>query len=77
LGAQDLTGFRSDPRDGAARRRDLRYPVGLNKRRLWETWRTLLWARSIENLALVVSTQNMGEPGGRGLAFVTAPEELL
>ena len=34
-------------------------------------------ARSIENLALVVSTQNMVEPGGRGLAFVTAPEELL
>jgi hypothetical protein len=51
--------------------------VGLNRRRLWESWRTLLWARTIENLALVASTQNMVEPGGRGLAFVVAPEEFL
>jgi hypothetical protein len=40
-----------------------------------ETWRALLGA--IENLALVVSTHNMVQPGGRGLAFVAAPEELL
>jgi hypothetical protein len=39
-----------------------------HKCRLWETWRALLWARSIENVV---------EPGGRGLAFVAAPEELL
>ena len=37
-------------------------PAGLDKSRLWETWRTLLWARAIENLAIVVSTQNLLAP---------------
>jgi predicted amidohydrolase len=52
-------------------------PAGLNKRRLWETWRTLLWARAIENLALVVSTQNLLTSEDRGLAIVAAPEAIL
>jgi predicted amidohydrolase len=52
-------------------------PAGMNKQRLWETWRTLLWARAIENLALVVSTQNMQDPSDRGLAIVAAPEAVL
>jgi predicted amidohydrolase len=51
-------------------------PAGDDKRRLWQTWRTLVWARAIENLAVVVTTQNVfgDEPG---LAMVAAPEELL
>ncbi|MFZ2004874.1 MAG: carbon-nitrogen hydrolase family protein [Stellaceae bacterium] len=52
-------------------------PAGLDKRRLWETWRTLLWARAIENLAIVVSTQNLLSHGNRGLAIVTSPESVL
>jgi predicted amidohydrolase len=52
-------------------------PAGMNKQRLWETWRTLLWARAIENLALVVSTQNMLSAADRGLAIVAAPEAVL
>ncbi len=52
-------------------------PAGLDKRRLWDTWRTLLWARAIENLAVVVSTQNMATPEDRGLAIVAAPEAIL
>ena len=52
-------------------------PAGLDKRRLWETWRTLLWARAIENLALVVSTQNLLTAQDRGLAIVAAPEAIL
>ncbi|MGH7096021.1 MAG: carbon-nitrogen hydrolase family protein, partial [Stellaceae bacterium] len=52
-------------------------PAGLDKRRLWETWRTLLWARAIENLALVVSTQNLLSHVDRGLSIVTAPESVL
>jgi len=52
-------------------------PAGLDKGRLWETWRTLLWARAIENLALVVSTQNLLTPEDRGLAIVAAPEGIL
>jgi predicted amidohydrolase len=52
-------------------------PAGLDKRRLWETWRTLLWARAIENLALVVSTQNLLSATDRGLSIVTSPESIL
>src|SRR4029077_1191864 len=52
---------------GAAPPKILFIPPALHKCRLWETWRALLWARSIENVV---------EPGGRGLAFVAAPEEL-
>jgi predicted amidohydrolase len=51
-------------------------PAGDDKHRLWETWRTLIWARAIENLAVVVTTQNVygQEPG---LAMVATPEEIL
>jgi predicted amidohydrolase len=51
-------------------------PAGDDKRRLWETWRTLVWARAIENLAVVVTTQNVfGDE--RGLAMVAGPEQIL
>ena len=52
-------------------------PAGTDKRRLWATWRTLIWARAIENLALVVTTQNLFDPSQRGLAMVASPEEIL
>ena len=52
-------------------------PAGTDKNRLWATWRTLIWARAIENLALVVTTQNLFNHGQRGLAMVAAPEEIL
>jgi len=52
-------------------------PAGKDKGRLWATWRTLLWARAIENLAVVVSTQNLFDHGERGLAMVAGPEEIL
>ncbi len=52
-------------------------PAGTDKRRLWETWRTLLFARAIENLAVVVSTQNLLTEKDRGLAFVATPEEVV
>lgn len=52
-------------------------PAGNDKRRLWETWRTLIWARAIENLAVVVTTQNLYEPSDRGLAMVALPEEVV
>jgi hypothetical protein len=72
LGDRDLAGFRSDPRAGAARRRNPRYPAILNKRRLWGDLAGSLTGTSIENLALVVWTQNMVEPGESRLAFVAA-----
>ena len=52
-------------------------PAGKDKRRLWATWRTLIWARAIENLALVVTTQNLFNHSERGLAMVASPEEIL
>src|ERR1700739_3229178 len=52
-------------------------PAGIDKNRLWSTWRTLIWARAIENLAIVVTTQNLFDHSQRGLAMVAAPEEIL
>jgi predicted amidohydrolase len=52
-------------------------PAGKDKGKLWATWRTLIWARAIENLALVVTCQNLFDRGERGLAMVAAPEEIL
>ena len=52
-------------------------PAGKDKRRLWATWRTLIWARAIENLAIVVTTQNLFGHDERGLAMVAGPEDIL
>ena len=52
-------------------------PAGKDKGRLWATWRTLIWARAIENLAVVVTTQNLFDHSERGLAMVAGPEEIL
>jgi predicted amidohydrolase len=52
-------------------------PAGIDKRRLWESWRSLIWARAIENLAVVVTTQNLFDPAERGLAMVAGPEQIL
>ena len=51
-------------------------PAGGDKQQLWTTWRTLIWARAIENLALVVTTQNMFSEENRGLAMVATPEDI-
>ena len=52
-------------------------PAGVDKNRLWATWRALIWARAIENLAIVVTTQNLFDHAERGLAMVAAPEEIM
>ena len=52
-------------------------PAGKDKNKLWATWRTLIWARAIENLAIVVTTQNLFDHSERGLAMVAGPEEIL
>jgi len=52
-------------------------PAGVNKRLLWASWRNLIWARAIENLAVVVTTQNIFSPDEKGLAMVATPEEIL
>jgi len=52
-------------------------PAGLDKTALWATWRNLIWARAIENTAVVVTTQNLVDATERGLAMVAAPEEII
>jgi predicted amidohydrolase len=52
-------------------------PAGVDKQKLWATWRNLIWARAIENLAITVTTQNLFSPDQRGLAMVASPEEIL
>ena len=52
-------------------------PSGTPKGPMWETWRTLLYARAIENLAITVSCQNLFTPDDRGLALICGPEKVL
>jgi predicted amidohydrolase len=52
-------------------------PAGTDKGKLWASWRNLIWSRAIENLAIVVTTQNLFSHAERGLAMVAAPEEVL
>src|SRR5262249_30844510 len=52
-------------------------PAGVDKNRLWATWRNLIWARAIENLAVVITTRNLFGPEQRGLAMVATPEEIV
>ncbi len=52
-------------------------PAGTDKGKLWATWRNLIWSRAIENLAVVVTTQNLFSHEERGLAMVATPEEIL
>lgn len=52
-------------------------PGGVDKQKLWATWRNLIWSRSIENLAITVTTQNLFSTDQQGLAMVATPEEIL
>ena len=52
-------------------------PAGVDKQALWGTWRNLIWSRAIENLAVVVTTQNLFTPQEKGLAMVATPEEIV
>jgi predicted amidohydrolase len=52
-------------------------PAGIDKRHAWATWRTLIWARAIENLAFVVTSQNLFSHDERGLAMIAGPDQVL
>jgi predicted amidohydrolase len=53
------------------------YPTGLtsDKSPLIETWKTMAWARAIENLCITVVTSN--STGEGGLSMICSPEEIL
>ena len=51
-------------------------PAGICKYELQATWRTLIWARAIENLAYTVTCQNI-LGAEQGLAMICSPEEVV
>lgn len=53
------------------------YPTGLTSEKspLIETWKTMAWARAIENLCVTVVTSN--STGEGGLSMICSPEEIL
>lgn len=51
-------------------------PAGVCKYELHDTWRNLIWARAIENLAYTVTCQNIFG-AEHGLAMICSPEEIL
>lgn len=52
-------------------------PAGVPKPELWHTWRTLIFARAIENLCFTATCQNVFEPADLGLTMVCSPEQVL
>jgi hypothetical protein len=52
-------------------------PAGIDKLRLWASWRNLIWSRAIENLAVTITTQNIFDSSQKGLAMVATPEEII
>lgn len=51
-------------------------PAGICKYELHETWRNLIWARAIENLAYTATCQNIFA-AEHGLAMICSPEEIV
>jgi predicted amidohydrolase len=52
-------------------------PAGTPKGDLWHTWRTLTFARAIENLCLTATCQNLFAPSDLGLTMICSPEDIL
>jgi len=52
-------------------------PAGVPKGPMWETWRTLIFARAIENLCFTATCQNLFQPDDQGLAMICSPEHVL
>lgn len=44
---------------------------------LFDTWKTLVWARAIENLMYTAVCANAGAPHYEGLAMICSPEQIL
>ncbi|MBF8184583.1 carbon-nitrogen hydrolase family protein [Nonomuraea sp. K274] len=43
---------------------------------LFETWRTLAWARAIENLAVTAICANIPDAGDKGVSMICTPEQV-
>jgi predicted amidohydrolase len=52
-------------------------PAGVPKPELWTTWRTLIFARAIENLCFTATCQNVFPADDLGLTMICSPERVL
>jgi len=52
-------------------------PAGVPKGSMWETWRTLVFARAIENLCFTATCQNLFKAADLGLAMICSPEHII
>lgn len=53
------------------------YPAGGAINELVATWRTMVWARAIENLVYTAAVQNLYEGGEEGVGLIAAPERIV
>jgi predicted amidohydrolase len=53
------------------------YPAGGAINELLPTWRTMIWARAIENLVYTAAVQNLYAPDEEGVATVASPEAVV
>jgi predicted amidohydrolase len=53
------------------------YPAGGAINELLPSWRTMVWARAIENLVFTAATQNLYFEGEEGVGTIAGPEEVL
>lgn len=53
------------------------YPAGGAINELLATWRTMLWARAIENLVYTAATQNLYGGDEEGVGTIAGPEGIL
>jgi predicted amidohydrolase len=53
------------------------YPAGGAINELLPTWRTLLWARAIENLVYTAAVQNIYAPDEEGVGLIAGPERVI
>lgn len=52
-------------------------PAGVPKGTLFDTWRTLMWARAIENLMYTATCQNLKRESDQGMAMICSPERIV
>jgi omega-amidase len=53
------------------------YPAGGTINEFLPSWRTMLWARAIENLTYTAACQNLYEQDEEGVAQIAGPERVL
>lgn len=53
------------------------FPSGGAINELMPSWKTMIWARAIENLVYAIAVQNLYTEGEEGVGMIAAPESIL